>query len=101
MAQLWDRVAGGLLRQEEQHTEVLSLYNTLRVEFHRHTDRESMAKWIGDMLEERFSYLKGEVEKHTKKTQKVGATCHVQMNLCLVLLLTHMFNLNRLKKREI
>ncbi|XP_056628186.1 SUN domain-containing protein 1 isoform X5 [Triplophysa dalaica] len=70
LAQLWDRVAGGLLRQDEQHTEVLSLYNTLRVEFHRHTDRESMAKWIGDMLEERFSYLKGEVEKHSKKTQQ-------------------------------
>ncbi|XP_057215296.1 SUN domain-containing protein 1 isoform X4 [Triplophysa rosa] len=70
LAQLWDRVAGGLLRQDEQHTEVLSLYNTLRLEFHRHTDRESMAKWIGDMLEERFSYLKGEVEKHSKKTQQ-------------------------------
>ncbi|XP_073671958.1 SUN domain-containing protein 1 isoform X2 [Paramisgurnus dabryanus] len=70
LAQLWDRVAGGLLRQEEQHTEVLSLYNTLRVEFHRHTDRESMAKWIGDMLEERFSYLKGEVEKQSKHTQQ-------------------------------
>lgn len=77
MAQLWDRVAGGLLRQDEQHTEVLSLYNTLRVEFHRHTDRESMAKWIGDMLEERFSYLKGEVEKHSKKTQQVRATRQV------------------------
>ncbi|KAA0725633.1 SUN domain-containing protein 1 [Triplophysa tibetana] len=70
LAQLWDRVAGGLLRQDEQHTEVLSLYNTLRVEFHRHTDRESMAKWIGDMLEERFSYLKGEGEKNSKKTQQ-------------------------------
>nr|XP_055032317.1 SUN domain-containing protein 1 isoform X2 [Misgurnus anguillicaudatus] len=70
LAQLWDRVAGGLLRQEEQHTEVLSLYNTLRVEFHRHTDRESMAKWIGDMLEERFSYLKKEVEKQSKGTQQ-------------------------------
>ncbi|XP_051969266.1 SUN domain-containing protein 1 isoform X4 [Xyrauchen texanus] len=70
MAQLWDRVAGALLRQEEQHTEVLSLYNTLRVEVHRHTDRESMGKWIGDMLEERFSHLQGEVEKEAKHTQQ-------------------------------
>ncbi len=52
LSQLWDRVTGGLLRQEEQHTEVLSLYNTLRSE--RLTDRESLGKWIGDLLEERF-----------------------------------------------
>ncbi|XP_051522720.1 SUN domain-containing protein 1-like [Myxocyprinus asiaticus] len=70
MVQLWDQVAGALLRQEEQHTEVLSLYNTLRVELHRHTDRESMGKWIGDMLEERFSHLKGEVENEAKHTQQ-------------------------------
>ncbi|KAL1264015.1 hypothetical protein QQF64_004370 [Cirrhinus molitorella] len=72
LSQLWDRVAGGLLRQEEQHTEVLSLYNTLRSELHteRHTDRESLGKWIGDLLEERFSLLKGEVQKEAKYTQQ-------------------------------
>ncbi|KAK7123001.1 hypothetical protein R3I94_019952 [Phoxinus phoxinus] len=70
LSQLWDRVAGGLLRQEEQHTEVLSLYNTLRSELHRHTDRESLGQWIGDLLEERFSLLKGEVQKEAKNTQQ-------------------------------
>ncbi|XP_073684348.1 SUN domain-containing protein 1 isoform X2 [Garra rufa] len=72
LSQLWDRVAGGLLRQEEQHTEVLSLYNTLRSELHteRHSDRESLGKWIGDLLEERFSLLKGEVQKEAKYTQQ-------------------------------
>ncbi|XP_077062227.1 SUN domain-containing protein 1 isoform X3 [Siphateles boraxobius] len=70
LTQLWDRVAGGLLRQEEQHTEVLSLYNTLRSELHRHTDRESLGQWIGDLLEERFSRLKGEVQKEAKNTQQ-------------------------------
>ncbi len=69
LSQLWDRVTGGLLRQEEQHTEVLSLYNTLRSE--RLTDRESLGKWIGDLLEERFSLLKGEVQKEAKYTQQV------------------------------
>ncbi|XP_051959531.1 SUN domain-containing protein 1-like [Xyrauchen texanus] len=72
MVQLWDQVAGALLRQEEQHTEVFSLYNTLPAELHRHTDRESMGKWIGDMLEERFSHLKGEVENKAKHTQHVS-----------------------------
>lgn len=70
VSQLWDRVAGGLLRQEEQHTEMLSLYNTLRSEIHGYTDRESLGKWIGDMLEERFSLLKGEVQKEAKYTQQ-------------------------------
>lgn len=70
VSQLWDRVAGGLLRQEEQHTEMLSLYNTLRSEIHGYTDRESLGKWIGDMLEERFSLLKGEVQKEAKFTQQ-------------------------------
>ncbi|XP_073774363.1 SUN domain-containing protein 1 isoform X11 [Danio rerio] len=70
VSQLWDRVAGGLLRQEEQHTEMLSLYNTLRSEIHGYTDRESLGKWIGDMLEERFSLLKGEVQKEVKYTQQ-------------------------------
>lgn len=70
LSQLWDRVAGGLLRQEEQHTEVLSLYNTMRSELHRHTDRESLGQWIGDLLEERFSLLKGEVQKEAKSTQQ-------------------------------
>ncbi len=53
LSQLWDRVMGGLLRQEEQHTEVLSLYNTLRMELNteRLTDTESLGKWIGDLLE--------------------------------------------------
>ncbi|XP_059387864.1 SUN domain-containing protein 1 isoform X1 [Carassius carassius] len=72
LSQLWDRVTGGLLRQEEQHTEVLSLYNTLRSELHteRLRDRESLGKWIGDLLEERFSLLKGEVQKEAKYTQQ-------------------------------
>ncbi|XP_042623211.1 SUN domain-containing protein 1-like isoform X6 [Cyprinus carpio] len=70
LSQLWDRVAGGLLRQEEQHTEVLSLYNTLRSELHSHTDRESLGQWIGDLLEERFSLLKGQVQKDAKDTQQ-------------------------------
>ncbi|XP_051771703.1 SUN domain-containing protein 1 [Ctenopharyngodon idella] len=70
LSQLWDRVAGGLLRQEEQHTEVLSLYNTLHSELHRHTDRESLGQWIGDLLEERFSLMKGEVQKEAKNTQQ-------------------------------
>uniref|UniRef100_A0A672NG37 SUN domain-containing protein 1-like n=1 Tax=Sinocyclocheilus grahami TaxID=75366 RepID=A0A672NG37_SINGR len=72
LSQLWDRVTGGLLRQEEQHTEVLSLYNTLRSELHteRLTDREGLGKWIGDLLEERFSLLKGEVQKEAKYTHQ-------------------------------
>lgn len=77
LSQLWDRVAGGLLRQEEQHTEVLSLYNTLRSELHRHTDRESLGQWIGDLLEERFSLMKGEVQKEAKNTQQV--TSHLAL----------------------
>ncbi len=73
LSQLWDRVTGGLLRQEEQHTEVLSLYNTLRMELNteRLTDTESLGKWIGDLLEERFSLLKDEVQKEAKYTQQV------------------------------
>ncbi|XP_059386528.1 SUN domain-containing protein 1-like isoform X1 [Carassius carassius] len=70
LSQLWDRVTGGLLRQEEQHTEVLSLYNTLRSELHSHTDRESLGQWIGDLLEERFSLLIGDVQKEDKDTQQ-------------------------------
>uniref|UniRef100_A0A673J289 SUN domain-containing protein 1-like n=1 Tax=Sinocyclocheilus rhinocerous TaxID=307959 RepID=A0A673J289_9TELE len=70
LSQLWDRVTGGLLRQEEQHTEVLSLYNTLRSELHSHSDRESLGQWIGDLLEERFRMLKGEVQKEAKDTQQ-------------------------------
>ncbi|TRY55564.1 hypothetical protein DNTS_023158 [Danionella cerebrum] len=68
LSQLWDRVAGSLLRQEEQHTEMLSLYNTLHSELHRHTDRESLGTWIGDLLEERFSLLKE--AKHTQQEKQ-------------------------------
>lgn len=63
LAQLWEKVERGGRRQENQHREVLSLYQSVREQLDTQTDKDSMGLWVSGLLEERLLLLKGGVEK--------------------------------------
>ncbi|XP_041714084.1 SUN domain-containing protein 1 isoform X5 [Coregonus clupeaformis] len=63
LAQLWDKVEGGGQRQENQHREVLGLYQSLREQLDTQTDKDSMGLWVSSLLEERLTLLKRGMEK--------------------------------------
>lgn len=68
---LWDKVVASGGKQEEQHTEVLGLCNSLKEELHTNTNKETMGQWVGTILEQRLTLLREEMEKETEHSQKV------------------------------
>ncbi|XP_060795592.1 SUN domain-containing protein 1 isoform X2 [Neoarius graeffei] len=67
---LWDKVVASGGKQEEQHTEVLGLCNSLKEELHTNTNKETMGQWVGTILEQRLTLLREEMEKETEHSQK-------------------------------
>uniref|UniRef100_A0A8C7CZL9 SUN domain-containing protein n=1 Tax=Oncorhynchus kisutch TaxID=8019 RepID=A0A8C7CZL9_ONCKI len=63
LAQLWEKVERGGRRQENQHREVLSLYQAVREQLDTQTDKDSMGLWVSGLLEERLLLLKSGMEK--------------------------------------
>lgn len=63
LAQLWEKVERGGRRQENQHREVLSLYQSVREQLDTQTDKDSMGLWVSGLLEEKLTLLRREMEK--------------------------------------
>ncbi|XP_029620287.1 SUN domain-containing protein 1 isoform X4 [Salmo trutta] len=82
LAQLWEKVERGGRRQEKQHREVLSLYQSVREQLDTQTDKDSMGLWVSGLLEERLLLLKGGMEKDAalrrELSQEIGEQYVVQ-----------------------
>ncbi|XP_071266260.1 SUN domain-containing protein 1-like isoform X10 [Salvelinus alpinus] len=82
LAQLWEKVERGGRRQENQHREVLSLYQSVREQLDTQTDKDSMGLWVSGLLEERLLLLKRGMEKDAalqrELSQEIGEQYVVQ-----------------------
>ncbi|XP_024243428.1 SUN domain-containing protein 1 isoform X2 [Oncorhynchus tshawytscha] len=82
LAQLWEKVERGGRRQENQHREVLSLYQSVREQLDTQTDKDSMGLWVSGLLEERLLLLKSGMEKdaalRSELSQEIGEQYVVQ-----------------------
>ncbi|XP_031661192.1 SUN domain-containing protein 1 isoform X18 [Oncorhynchus kisutch] len=82
LAQLWEKVERGGRRQENQHREVLSLYQAVREQLDTQTDKDSMGLWVSGLLEERLLLLKSGMEKdaalRSELSQEIGEQYVVQ-----------------------
>ncbi|XP_072523844.1 SUN domain-containing protein 1 isoform X6 [Salminus brasiliensis] len=70
LAQLWERVAVAGSKQEKSHGEVIGLYNVLKDELHKNTNRDGLSQWVSDLMEQRVSLLRSEMEKETQQSQQ-------------------------------
>ncbi|MCJ8738349.1 hypothetical protein PDJAM_G00034720 [Pangasius djambal] len=70
LGMLWDKVAASGGKQEERHAEVLGLCSSLKEELRTNTDKESMGQWVGTIVEQRLSLLRGEMETEMEHSQK-------------------------------
>ncbi|XP_038831041.1 SUN domain-containing protein 1-like isoform X3 [Salvelinus namaycush] len=82
LAQLWEKVERGGRRQENQHREVLSLYQSVREQLDTQTDKDGMGLWVSGLLEERLLLLKRGMEKDAalqrELSQEIGEQYVVQ-----------------------
>uniref|UniRef100_A0A4W5MBD2 SUN domain-containing protein n=1 Tax=Hucho hucho TaxID=62062 RepID=A0A4W5MBD2_9TELE len=82
LAQLWEKVEGGGQTQENQHREVLGLYQSLQEQLDTQTDQDSMGLWVSGLLEERLLLLKRGMEKDAalqrELSQEIGEQYVVQ-----------------------
>nr|XP_057905367.1 SUN domain-containing protein 1 isoform X2 [Doryrhamphus excisus] len=60
---LWERVQQSDQKQEQHHTNIVGLYNTLREKLHTETDREKLGLWVSSLLEQRMGALRGELKQ--------------------------------------
>ncbi|XP_052409308.1 SUN domain-containing protein 1 isoform X5 [Carassius gibelio] len=65
VAALWESVQQGELKAKQQHEEAVGLVQSLQEQMNTRTDRESLSLWVSQLLEPRFTTLKGEMERDT------------------------------------
>ncbi|XP_043090729.1 SUN domain-containing protein 1 isoform X6 [Puntigrus tetrazona] len=63
VAALWESIQQGELKARQQHEEAVGLVQTLQDQMNTQTDRESLSLWVSQLLEPKFTALKGEMEK--------------------------------------
>ncbi|XP_026070263.1 SUN domain-containing protein 1 isoform X2 [Carassius auratus] len=63
VAALWESVQQGELKAKQQHEEAVGLVQSLQEQMNTRTDRESLSLWVSQLLEPRFTTLKGEMER--------------------------------------
>ncbi|XP_058625844.1 SUN domain-containing protein 1 isoform X3 [Onychostoma macrolepis] len=63
VAALWESIQQGELRAKQQHEEAVGLVQTLEDQINTQTDRESLSLWVSQLLEPKFTALKGEMER--------------------------------------
>uniref|UniRef100_A0A8C2G466 Sad1 and UNC84 domain containing 1 n=1 Tax=Cyprinus carpio TaxID=7962 RepID=A0A8C2G466_CYPCA len=62
VAALWESVQQGELKAKQQHEEAVGLVQALQDQMNTRTDRESLSLWVSQLLEPKFTTLKGEME---------------------------------------
>uniref|UniRef100_A0A8C1Z6H9 Sad1 and UNC84 domain containing 1 n=1 Tax=Cyprinus carpio TaxID=7962 RepID=A0A8C1Z6H9_CYPCA len=63
VAALWESVQQGELKAKQQHEEAVGLVQALQDQMNTRTDRESLSLWVSQLLEPKFTTLKGEMER--------------------------------------
>lgn len=63
VSELWESIQQGELRAKRQHEEAVGLVQTLEDQINTQTDRESLSLWVSQLLEPKFTALKGEMER--------------------------------------
>ncbi|KAM9843701.1 SUN domain-containing protein 1 [Aulostomus maculatus] len=75
---LWEQLHQSDQKQEQHHTDIMVLYNTLKEKLHTETDRESLGLWVSSLLEQRLSLLQGQLEQ--EKTSMVQSAEQVKLH---------------------
>ncbi|ROL53027.1 SUN domain-containing protein 1 [Anabarilius grahami] len=65
VATLWENVQQGELKAKQQHEEAVGFVQALQDQINTQTDRESLGLWVSQLLEPKFTTLKGEMERET------------------------------------
>ncbi|XP_067238733.1 SUN domain-containing protein 1 isoform X6 [Chanodichthys erythropterus] len=65
VATLWESVQQGELKAKQQHEEAVGFVQALQNQINTQTDRESLGLWVSQLLEPKFTALKGEMERET------------------------------------
>ncbi|XP_016103531.1 SUN domain-containing protein 1-like isoform X1 [Sinocyclocheilus grahami] len=60
---LWESIQQGELKAKQQHEEAVGLVQALQDQMNTQTDRESLSLWVSQLLEPKFTTLKGEIER--------------------------------------
>lgn len=63
MAALWESIQQGELKAKQQREEAAGLVQALEDQINTQTDRESLSLWVSQLLEPKFTALKGEMER--------------------------------------
>lgn len=71
MATLWENVQQGELKAKQQHEEAVGFVQALQDQINTQTDRESLGLWVSQLLEPKFTALKGEMERETVSRAEV------------------------------
>uniref|UniRef100_A0A096LWM1 Sad1 and UNC84 domain containing 1b n=1 Tax=Poecilia formosa TaxID=48698 RepID=A0A096LWM1_POEFO len=63
LALLWERVQAGDQKQDQRHSNVLSLYSSLKEQVHSQNERESLEAWVSSMMDQRLGVLRGVLQR--------------------------------------
>uniref|UniRef100_A0A9J8C4K8 Sad1 and UNC84 domain containing 1b n=1 Tax=Cyprinus carpio carpio TaxID=630221 RepID=A0A9J8C4K8_CYPCA len=63
VAALWESVQQGELKAKQQHEGAVGLVQALQDQMNTRTNRESLSLWVSQLLEPKFTTLKGEMER--------------------------------------
>uniref|UniRef100_A0A671MNS9 SUN domain-containing protein 1-like n=1 Tax=Sinocyclocheilus anshuiensis TaxID=1608454 RepID=A0A671MNS9_9TELE len=63
VAALWESIQQGELKAKQQHEEAVGLVQALEDQINTQTDRESLSLWVSQLLEPKFTVLKGQMER--------------------------------------
>lgn len=77
MAALWESVQQGELKAKQQHEEAVGLVQALQDQMNTQTDRESLSLWVSQLLEPKFTTLKGEMEREAVSRAEVRMCAHL------------------------
>lgn len=71
LSRLWEQVEGSGQKSDQQHAELVKLYQSLQQQLHSHAERANMEPWVAGLLEERLALLRGEMEEEEAKREQV------------------------------
>ncbi len=79
VAALWESIQQGELKAKQQHEEAVGLVQTLQDQINTQTDRESLSLWVSQLLEPKFTALKGDMERVAVSRAEVRMSAHLML----------------------
>ena len=72
VVELWQSVQQGEQRQEEQRGQTLQHYQSLQEQLRTQTDRHTLGLWVSDLLEDKLSALRADLEQQANQRTEVS-----------------------------